>query len=122
MISEAYIAARIGKGMGVIAVDDRRIGFVLGLEGSDMLRITTEPAKGVGYDHLVPLSWVNDVNEYVFLDKPAAYIAINWRKAARRRGMRGAGLKRGLRLPVARQAALAPQGADCQGEPVPEER
>jgi hypothetical protein len=109
----------IEKGMRVIAIDDRRIGFVLGLEGHDMLRITTEPARGVGYDHLVPLAWVNDVKDCVFLDKPAAYIAINWRSALQRRDLRVSRSKLGATDP---QIARAATGSPCRGRPKPRAR
>ncbi len=73
------IIDRIREEMSVIAADDRCIGFVNGLEG-DMLRVTCISA-GYGYDHLIPLSWVGEVDKFVFLDKTSAFVAANWENA-----------------------------------------
>lgn len=74
------IIDRIREDMSVITADDRCIGFVSQLEGDDALRITTISA-GYGYDHLIPLSWVSDVDKYVYLDKTNSYVARHWEHA-----------------------------------------
>ena len=74
------IIDRMREDMSVITADDRCIGFVSQLESDDALRITSISA-GYGYDHLIPLSWVSDVDKYVFLDKTAAYVAGHWESA-----------------------------------------
>lgn len=74
------ITDRIRKEMSVITADDRCIGFVAGLEGEDMLKITCISA-GYGYDHLIPAAWVSEVDRYVFLDKTASYVSANWEHA-----------------------------------------
>ena len=74
------IIDRIREEMSVIAADDRCIGFVCGLEGDDALRITSI-SGGFGYDHLIPLSWVSEVDKYVYLDKTSAFAATNWESA-----------------------------------------
>jgi hypothetical protein len=75
------IIDRIRKDMSVIAADDRCVGFVESFDGVDMLRITSISA-GYGYDRLIPLSWVSDVDKYVFLDKTSAFVATNWVNAS----------------------------------------
>ncbi len=74
------IIDRIREEMSVISADDRCIGFVCGLEGDDILRITSISA-GFGYDHLIPLTWVSGVDKYVYLDKTSAFAAANWESA-----------------------------------------
>lgn len=74
------IIDRIREEMSVIAADDRCVGFVCAIEGDGMLRITSISA-GFGFDHLIPLSWVSDVDKYVYLDKTSAFAAANWESA-----------------------------------------
>jgi hypothetical protein len=42
-----------------------------------MLRILTGTEKGVGYDHLIPLSWVDKVHGDVFLNRSLSYLVAN---------------------------------------------
>jgi hypothetical protein len=74
------IIDRIREEMSVIAADDRCIGFVNRLEGGDLLRVTCISA-GYGYDHLIPLSWVSEVDKFVFLHKTSGFVAANWENA-----------------------------------------
>lgn len=76
------IAAKIKRGMRVIAADDWHVGCVSRVE-DDMLRVMTGTEKGVGYDHLIPLSWVDKVSGYVFLNRPLSYLAANWHNDVR---------------------------------------
>jgi hypothetical protein len=98
------IIDRIRKDMSVIAADDRCIGFVDRLDGDDMLRITCVSA-GYGYDHLIPLSWVSDVDKFVYLDKTRGYVAANWENAPPQRQASG--------LPSARETLA--KAADLVG-------
>ncbi len=74
------IIDRIRKDMSVIAADDRCVGFVEGFDDTDMLRITCVSA-GYGYDRLIPLAWVSQVDKYLYLDKTSAFVAANWENA-----------------------------------------
>ena len=74
------IIDRIREDMSVISADDRCIGFVCRVEAEEMLRITCISA-GFGYDHLIPLDWVSEVDKYVYLDKTSSYVAANWENA-----------------------------------------
>ena len=77
------IIDRIREDMSVISADDRCIGFVNELLGDDRLTITSISA-GYGYDHVIPLSWVSEVDKYVYLDKTSAFVAANWEHASSR--------------------------------------
>ena len=107
------IIDRIREDMSVIAADDRCIGFVCGVEGDDMLRITCISA-GYGYDHLIPLAWVSEVDKYVFLDKTSGYVAGNWENAplpTRRPVPTVATARDALLESAARDGALRPRAA-----------
>jgi hypothetical protein len=69
--------SKIRVHMPVVTADGRQVGFVTRLQGTDGLRLTTVKA-GHGFDHVIPLAWVSDVDRYVFLDKGSGYVAANW--------------------------------------------
>jgi hypothetical protein len=68
---------KIREHMPVIAADDRRVGFVARVEGSDSLKVT-RVKNGHGSDHVIPLAWVSDVDRYVFLNKSSKFVVANW--------------------------------------------
>lgn len=72
--------SKIHKNMDVIAANGQCIGSVCGMHGRDRIRMTSHKA-GYGYDHLIPLDWVSEVNRYVFLNKAESYVAANWENA-----------------------------------------
>ena len=74
------IASRVRDHMSVIGSDGRRIGFVTGLQGTEGLRLS-QVKEGYGFEHLIPLAWVSDVDRYVFLNKGSAYVTANWETA-----------------------------------------
>ncbi len=65
--------SKIRERMPVIAADERAIGFVSCVSGTE-LRIT-RIKDGRGFDHLIPLEWVEEVGKYVFLNKSRRYVA-----------------------------------------------
>jgi hypothetical protein len=69
--------SKIREHMAVIAADDRRVGFVARVEGADSLKLT-RVKNGHGFDHVIPLSWVSDVDRYVFLNKGSKFVLANW--------------------------------------------
>lgn len=103
------IIDRIREEMSVISADDRCVGFVSRLEGDDMLRITCI-TEGYGYDRLVPLEWVSDVDKYVFLDKTSDYVTTHWDNAPMRRSTAAAARGR-LSSGAALDGALQPKAA-----------
>ena len=60
-----------------MASDGRRIGFVTRVQGADGLRLS-QVKEGYGFEHVIPLAWVSDVDRYVFLNKSSAYVTANW--------------------------------------------
>lgn len=75
------IADRIREDMSVISADDRCVGFTKRLEDDATLRITSI-AAGYGFDRLIPLAWVGQVERFVYLDKTSAFVAANWKRPA----------------------------------------
>lgn len=72
--------SRIREHMPIVAADGRQVGFVSRLEGADGLRLS-QVKEGHGFEHLIPLAWVSDVDRYVFLNKGSSYVTANWEAA-----------------------------------------
>ena len=78
--------SKIRERMPVISADERAIGFVSRVSGAE-LRMT-RIKDGRGFDHLIPLDWVEEVAKYVFLNKSRRYVAAHSETAALRPGGR----------------------------------
>lgn len=72
--------SKIREHMPVIAADDRRVGFVARV-GGDGLKLT-RVKNGHGFDYVIPLAWVSDVDRYVFLNKGSKFVLANWETAS----------------------------------------
>ena len=72
--------SRLKKRMAVIAADGRRIAYVCRMAGTDHIRLTSLSASH-GYDHIIPISWVSQVDKYVYLSKASRFVADNWENA-----------------------------------------
>ena len=77
---------KIRERMPVISADERAIGFVSRVSGRE-LRVT-RVKDGRGFDHLIPLDWVEEVGKYVFLNKSRRYVASHSETADPRPGSR----------------------------------
>jgi hypothetical protein len=62
--------------MPVVAADGRVVGFVSRVD-AHRLKLTSV-REGRGFEHVLPMSWVADVERYVFLSKGSRYVAANW--------------------------------------------
>ena len=78
--------SKIRERMPVISADERAIGFVSRVSGAG-LRMT-RIKDGRGFDHLIPLDWVEEVGKYVFLNKSRRYVATHSDTAELRPGGR----------------------------------
>jgi hypothetical protein len=75
-------ASKIQEHMEVIGSDGEHVGTVDHLEGQDQIKLTkNDPAAG-GQHHLIPLAWVDHVDEHVHLAKASADVKREWKKAA----------------------------------------
>jgi hypothetical protein len=79
-------ATKIRERMPVISADERAIGFVSRVSGTE-LRMT-RVKDGRGFDHLIPIGWVEEVGKYVFLNKSRRYVASHSETANPRPGSR----------------------------------
>ena len=73
--------SKIREHMPVVTADDRRVGFVARVEGTDSLKVT-RVKNGHGFHHVVPMAWVSDVDRYVFLNKNSKFVVANWETRA----------------------------------------
>ncbi len=74
------LTSKIRAQMPVVAADGRQVGFVTRVQGADGVRLTAFKS-GHGFEHVIPLAWVSDVDRYVFLNKGSAFVAANWQAA-----------------------------------------
>ena len=75
--------SKIQTQMPVVAADGRAVGFVSSV-GSDFLALTSVK-DGRGFDHVIPLSWVEEVDRYVFLSRASPYVMANRQSVVRGR-------------------------------------
>lgn len=68
--------SKIEAQMPVVAADGRVVGFASTV-GVRHLTLTSV-RDGRGFAHVLPLSWVAEVDRYVFLNKGSRYVAANW--------------------------------------------
>ena len=73
--------SKILEHMPVVGADDRRVGFVERVQGGNSLRLT-RVKNGHGFDYLIPLSWVSEVDRYVYLNKNSRFVMANWEPAS----------------------------------------
>jgi hypothetical protein len=72
--------SRLKKRMSVIAADGQRIGFVARIASPDRIRITCLSGSH-GYDHIIPLTWVSEIDKYVHLNRTSRFVTGNWEHA-----------------------------------------
>ena len=72
---------RIHERMRVISSDDHLIGVVARV-GTDLLVTCTK--NGCGFDHLIPLDWIDEVDDSVFLSKSRRFLQANCTDRSRR--------------------------------------
>jgi hypothetical protein len=75
-------AQSIKEHMEVIGSDGAHVGTVDNLEGSDKIKLTKSDAKSGGQHHIIPLAWVDKVDDKVRLKKSAKAAMADWQTAA----------------------------------------
>ncbi|HMN52241.1 MAG TPA: DUF2171 domain-containing protein [Xanthobacteraceae bacterium] len=71
----------IKEHMEVLGSDGEHLGTVDHLEGADKIKLTKSDAAD-GKHHLIPLSWVERVDEHVHLNKSTQEAKQQWKAAA----------------------------------------
>lgn len=77
MTSLDHNAAAIREAMGVVSREGLLIGEVTRADAGSFRMISTR--AGCAFERVVPLAWVSDVTDYVFLQHSSDYVASNAR-------------------------------------------
>jgi hypothetical protein len=72
----------IKEHMEVLGSDGQPIGTVDYLEGSSDIKLTKSDPKSGGQHHLIPLAWVDHVDQHVHLNRSSQDVQTRWRTAA----------------------------------------
>ena len=72
--------SKIRDHMPVVGNDGRPIGFVTRVQAADGLHLS-RVKEGCGFEYVIPLAWVSDVDRYVFLNRSSSFVTANWETA-----------------------------------------
>lgn len=75
-------AQDIKEYMEVLGADSKHVGTVDCLKGEDKIVLTKGDPQSGGQHHIIPLGWVDYVDEHVHLNKPARQVMLEWQTAA----------------------------------------
>ncbi|WP_337269137.1 DUF2171 domain-containing protein [Oryzifoliimicrobium ureilyticus] len=70
-------ADQVREHMDVIAADGAHVGTVDHLEGQSRIKLTKNDSQD-GKHHLIPLEWVDHIDEHVHLTKNADDVRSQW--------------------------------------------
>ncbi len=70
-------AEQVREHMEVIAADGAHVGTVDHMDGASSIKLTRTDSED-GKHHLIPLDWVDHVDEHVHLSKSAADVRSQW--------------------------------------------
>ena len=79
-MAQAVQPSQIKEHMDVISSDGSRIGRVDYLEGTNQIKLTKSDDPD-GKHHLIPMSWVDHVDQHVHLNKAANDARAQWKAA-----------------------------------------
>ena len=68
--------------MEILGSDGLHVGTVDHLEGSSDIKLTKSDRKSGGQHHLIPLAWVDHVDQHVHLNRSSKDVQMRWRTAA----------------------------------------
>jgi len=74
--------ADIKEHMEVLGSDGQHVGTVDYLEGPSDIKLTKSDPKSGGQHHLIPLAWVDHVDQHVHLNRSSKEAQTQWRSAA----------------------------------------
>ena len=77
---QAVQPSQIKEHMDVISSDGTKIGSVDHMEGTNQIKLTKHDAPD-GKHHLIPMSWVDRVDQHVHLNKAANDAKMQWKAA-----------------------------------------
>lgn len=79
-MAQAVQSSQIKEHMDVISADGKKVGAVDHMEGSSDIKLTKKDAPD-GKHHLIPMAWVDHVDQKVHLNKAANDVTQQWRAA-----------------------------------------
>lgn len=79
-MAQAVQPSQIKEHMDVIASDGAKIGTVDHMEGKDQIKLTKHDAPD-GKHHVIPLNWVDHVDQKIHLNKAANDAKAQWKAA-----------------------------------------
>jgi hypothetical protein len=75
-------AQQIKEHMEVCGSDGGHVGTVDHMDGSDQIKLTKSDTKSGGQHHIIPLAWVDKIDDKVRLKKSAKEAMTQWQTAA----------------------------------------
>ena len=75
-------AQDIKEHMEVLGADNKHVGTVDCVKGEDKIVLTKGDPQSGGQHHIIPLGWVDHVDNHVHLNKPARQVMLEWQTAA----------------------------------------
>jgi hypothetical protein len=72
----------IREEMEVVGSDGKQIGTVEQIEGDDFIKLSNKGPSAGGKHHLIPVDWVDHVDQKVHLKKSAVEAIVQWQVAA----------------------------------------
>jgi hypothetical protein len=72
------VASQIKEHMDVISSDRKTVGKVDRIEGPDKIRLTKQSSPDGQHHHVIPMSWVDHVDQHVHLNKSGADVTTQW--------------------------------------------
>ena len=79
-MAQAVQSSQIKEHMEVIASDGMKIGTVDHMEGAGAIKLTKQDSPD-GKHHIIPLNWVDHVDQKVHLNKAANDAKAQWKAA-----------------------------------------
>lgn len=73
--------SKIKEHMDVISSDRKMVGKVDHLDGAGKIKLTKQSSPEGKHHHLIPLSWVDHVDQHVHLNRTGAEITSHWQHA-----------------------------------------
>ena len=71
----------IKEHMEVLAADGKHVGTVDYLEGDNSIKLTKSDPSSGGKHHLIPVAWVDHVDQHVHLNKNTNDVQAQWKAA-----------------------------------------
>jgi len=67
--------------MDVVSSDRKMVGKVDHLEGEDGIKLTKRSSPDGDHHHIIPVGWIDHVDQHVHLNKTGAEVTAHWEHA-----------------------------------------